>query len=217
MASYEQLSFALDTKRCPECKIVRLRSEFSRNRQRKDGLCHRCKVCTHAYYERTREHQIEVTRRWCQANPRRHAANAARWSKKNPEYGRAMAKQYRDAHKGDPELAEKERERQRKKWDLVDRYRPRKRNPETRKAAYHRYRSRLKNAEGKFTAAEWISCKEAHGNVCANCGEAKKLCADHIIPISKGGSNYITNIQPLCFSCNSRKRDKMPHELVRHV
>lgn len=81
-----------------------------------------------------------------------------------------------------------------------------------RKAAFHRYRSRLRNAEGSFTDEEWRACRDAHGNRCAICREEKKLCVDHIIPLMKGGSNYITNIQPLCFSCNSRKKDKMPEE-----
>jgi len=43
------------------------------------------------------------------------------------------------------------------------------------------------------------------GYRCCICGAAERLSVDHIIPISKGGSDELDNLQTLCWSCNSRK------------
>jgi len=52
------------------------------------------------------------------------------------------------------------------------------------------------------------------GNSCAYCGtENKSLEIDHIIPKSKGGVNDINNLVLSCRDCNSKKDDKLPHEI----
>ncbi|HEC65848.1 MAG TPA: HNH endonuclease [bacterium] len=82
------------------------------------------------------------------------------------------------------------------------------------------YRSWVKNrrnklkrkAEGSHTFGEWELLKRQYGYRCVCCGKGEvevKLTEDHIIPLSKGGSDYIENIQPLCQSCNSIKRTKI--------
>jgi hypothetical protein len=44
---------------------------------------------------------------------------------------------------------------------------------------------------------------------CARCGRKEKLEFDHIIPVSKGGSNTTRNIELLCEKCNRAKADKI--------
>ncbi len=75
-----------------------------------------------------------------------------------------------------------------------------------------KYRSLRKKSIGSFTLEEWELLKKQYGNKCPRCNKLEpdiKLTIDHIIPLSKGGSNYIENIQPLCYSCNSSKGNRI--------
>jgi 5-methylcytosine-specific restriction endonuclease McrA len=50
---------------------------------------------------------------------------------------------------------------------------------------------------------EWFAmCLVIQG--CARCKE-KKIGKDHVVPLCRGGSDGIDNIQPLCVSCNRWK------------
>jgi len=43
------------------------------------------------------------------------------------------------------------------------------------------------------------------GKRCSQCGATENLTIDHIIPISKDGTNDLDNLQVLCLSCNCKK------------
>jgi hypothetical protein len=45
------------------------------------------------------------------------------------------------------------------------------------------------------------------GNRCLCCGTDEQLSLDHIVPLSKGGTNDESNLQTLCRRCNSAKGD----------
>jgi len=75
-------------------------------------------------------------------------------------------------------------------------------------------RNRLLNsgAVGSHTWGEWQTLKAQYNWICPCCGKKEpeiKLTEDHIIPLSKGGSDNIENVQPLCKSCNSKKYTKI--------
>ncbi|WP_220090621.1 HNH endonuclease [Micromonospora noduli] len=42
----------------------------------------------------------------------------------------------------------------------------------------------------------------ADGPVCALCRRRPTTTADHVVPLSKGGTNEITNLRPACGHCN---------------
>jgi len=74
-------------------------------------------------------------------------------------------------------------------------------------------RNRELGAEGSHTTGDWETLKAQYNWTCLHCKKLEptiKLTQDHIIPLSKGGSDNIENIQPLCKSCNSLKGVKMP-------
>jgi 5-methylcytosine-specific restriction endonuclease McrA len=144
------------------------------------------------------------------------------WKKyyqKNKQILKIRSKKYKDEHREHYKLYNKkwyiehrkERREYNKKWELMNkehRKRYMKLNKEKYSSNCSRRRTRLLRAEGSHTIGEWDLLKKQYGYTCPSCYKKEpkiKLTEDHIIPLSKGGSNYIDNIQPLCRSCNSSK------------
>lgn len=86
----------------------------------------------------------------------------------------------------------------------------------TRLFYYRQLAYKRRTAIGNHTLQEWENLKKKFNYCCVGCGMQEpfigqyyeKLTEDHITPISKNGSNFIDNIQPMCWNCNSRKSNR---------
>lgn len=144
-------------------------------------------------YAESPEKAIERSRRWATENPEKRRAISRRWKDKYPERHRENTRRWKARN------PEKSREVD-AQW--------RKRNPEKVRAYKQNRRARKTEAGGSYTAAEWKALKKQYNGRCACCGKKKKLTPDHVIPVSLGGTSDISNIQPLCLSCNTSKGNR---------
>lgn len=67
------------------------------------------------------------------------------------------------------------------------------------------FHMRQARALGTHTASEWAARQEEHGGLCAYCRTRPGSTKDHVVPVSRGGSDAIENIVPACAPCNSSK------------
>lgn len=155
--------------------------------------------------EAQRERARERAREWRAANRDKHRAYCAAYAATHSEQARASKSKYKRTH---PDVVNEDSRlyRQRHCDEMRARAREYQRTHLTeRRVAESKRRARCNGAEGTHTADEWIAVRDYWGR-CLRCGrDDVPLTEDHIIPLSRGGSNDIANIQPLCLPCNSSK------------
>ena len=206
---YTQLSLFDNCRICRKCQRLYPKDCFYANAS---GYVHKdCKACERkaalASYYTNRDSALVRMAEWRRANPDRVKANWADWYKNNKGYQKRRFAAYRIVHR-DYLL------KLRRSWYLsnhryVLEYRRTHRGDERR---YTHNRRALKRANGgRFTLQEWQGLCLYYEYQCLCCGKQEpeiKLTIDHVIPLSKGGRNDISNLQPLCHSCNSSKKDR---------
>ena len=194
-------------KSCAKCKELKPRVEFGKDSKRKDKLNPYCLICKRAnsakYYQ---ANKVEISKK----NAERYAANADSYRAKEVE---------KYAANRDKELARCAAKYQRRKEKVLAQQKEYYAyNKEKHFALIRNRRARVKKSEGRHTASDVSRIFESQRGLCANCeirllkSGANKFHVDHIVPISKGGSNWPDNLQCLCPTCNRRKSAKLPDE-----
>lgn len=175
---------------CTRCKIEKSCDDFEhepRNtkRQKRSSHCRECrKVKKLEYYYRNRE---------------RTSARSKEVYYSDIEASRAKHRQWYADHRA--ERTESKR-----------RYRAK--NPFVHRRQNSKRRAAVLNSEGSHTAEDlkllWIE----QGGLCAYCDMRLDVgCeVDHIIPLSRGGSDDIGNIALACPPCNGSKLHRTPEE-----
>lgn len=118
------------------------------------------------------------------ANKQRELARNRAWRAKNLDRARAICRQWAKDH------------------------------PLVMRAIVARRRSLRLKAEGRYTNRDVLSLLAAQNGRCKSCG--RDICCgfevDHVIPLTRGGSNWPANLQLLCQACNRSKSNKLPEE-----
>lgn len=168
-------------------------------RMTSNGVCLACSpsIARRARANESRAVAAERRKRWRVANPGKEKARIDRWLASNPDKRNAIAKRWADAN---PTLV-------RAKYA---RYRAA--NPDKVKAASDTRRARKLGAAGSFTQSEVDDLHTKQRGKCVYCRVSlgKSYHRDHIVSLSQGGTNWISNIQLLCAGCNLKKSAKDP-------
>lgn len=169
-------------------RLANRESVLAKKREYREQNAEKCRSAIKEHYERNREAYV---------------AKANEWNKQNSKRRREIVQKYGDANRGALNAKGVA-------WKRA--------NPDRCITHKHARRSRELQAEGFHTTEEWQTIVAKHGSKCHWCGtKAAKLARDHYLPLTKGGTNWASNIVPSCKSCNSKKHDRDPVEFARSL
>ena len=195
----------MDSKSCSRCQCVKPLEDFHKNASSPDGRYSICRQCSNKTSRikrssaEAKEQEKERSARYYQENKDRLLENRKKRYERDKEKALESNRKWHEAN------IEHHRELNRQ-WS--------KNNPEAARALVARRRARLLEADGFYTKDDIFRMIDEQGGLCPACNAdlANGYNVDHVIPVSRGGSNYPDNLQLLCPTCNRSKSNKLPHE-----
>lgn len=221
------------------CKVCRRKYEqrwrhknedHVREYQRRYHVAHREAILARvqAWQKENREHKLEYQRLWYLANQEERLAKQKEWYEKNQGKVRA----YREANR--EKIAQRMKAWREKNPDVIWQYqqdwkeanaqhirdyakRYRQEKPEMKRISEANRRAAAIGSTGHFTIRDVAALYAAQFGKCVYCGtdlSDASFHADHIVPLSRRGSNGPENIQLLCKRCNLMKYAKTHDEFL---
>jgi 5-methylcytosine-specific restriction endonuclease McrA len=212
------------------CKRCRCEGQKRRNREnperyrenlRRYRNSKKCQEYIKQYKEENKEKMRAYHKQYYEENKERYSEQGKQYYQENKKKVLKRCKKYRQTHKAERNEALKDwvRRNPEKRRKQMQRYREK--NGERRllmEREYSRKRRAIKaNADGFYTKDQWLELLEVCDNQCLKCGATENIEADHVKPLSRGGSDWITNIQPLCRPCNCEKHAHTADYRPMHV
>jgi hypothetical protein len=176
----------------------------------------RCADCADRHNREYRNNYWRERRRTDRAHARKRADEALRHHREHREeklaYFRAN-REYRNARKREYDASHQEQNRAYRQQEHVRRrYRQHKRVIEARR------RARKRGAGGSWTVQDFERLCQSLNHCCYYCGKrCEKLTIEHRIPLSRGGSNHLSNVVPACSDCNTRKHALTDEEFLARL
>ncbi len=167
-------------------------------RRVKDRCCEECsKTRCRAFYHKNKQRRKQEYSQWREKNKAKRKLYMDAWRLENKEHVQNYSETYKlqnaEAMK---QVAKQYRVKHKDKVNTLNR---------------NRYAFR-KSVEGNHTHDDIIKLRRDQRDKCNFCRvhfRETGFHVDHVIPISRGGTNWPTNLQLLCPDCNVRKSDKI--------